>query len=102
MSLGHGTGGVTRAKLGLTTRGPTRVVTDPCVIEPDPVSSELAVTVLHPGVTRVLVEQGCGWPVRFVDDLTETPPPTADEVSVLRDMHERPRRGHAATAAKAA
>lgn len=101
-SLGHGTGGDARAKLGLTTLGPTRVFTDLCVLEPDPASRELAVTALHPGVTRALVEQGCGWPLRFADDVTETPAPTAHELSVLRDMHERTRRAHASTASKAA
>lgn len=100
-SLGHGRGGDTRARLGLNTLGPTRVFTDLCVMEPDPRSAELTVTALHPGITRALVEQGCSWPLRFADDVATSPPPTAHELSVLRDIHARTRRAHAATASKA-
>ena len=35
-SLGHGKGGDDRQKLGVTTDGPTKVITDLCVLEPDP------------------------------------------------------------------
>ena len=31
---------------------------------------------LHPGVTRETVQAQCGWPLRFADDVGETPPPT--------------------------
>ena len=34
-SLGHGTGGDHRKRLGLKTKGPTRLITDLCVLEPD-------------------------------------------------------------------
>ena len=36
-SMGHGTGGDHRARLGLKTKGPTRLITDLCILEPDPV-----------------------------------------------------------------
>lgn len=98
-SFGHGTGGDARAKLGLATRGPTRIFTDLCVMEPDPVSRELAVTALHPGVLRATVAEACDWPLRFAHDIAETPPPSIQELSVLRDIHERTRRAH--TTAKA-
>lgn len=93
-SLGHGTGGDTRARLGLTTKGPTRVITDLCLLEPDPVSKELVVTALHPTVTRDAVVAATGWPIRFADDVAETPPPTAEELEVLRDLHARTKRAH--------
>ena len=35
-SLGHGTGAGSREALGVRTKGPTRVITDLCVLEPDP------------------------------------------------------------------
>ena len=35
-SLGHGEGGDHRARLGVKTKGPTKLVTDLCVFEPDP------------------------------------------------------------------
>ena len=46
-SMGHGKGGDDRQRLGLTTAGPTRVITDLCVLEPDPVTKELTVVALH-------------------------------------------------------
>ena len=33
--LGHGGGAGDRQRFGITTRGPTRVITDLCVLEPD-------------------------------------------------------------------
>ncbi len=97
-SLGHGTGPGSREKLGVKTRGPTRVITDLCVMEPDPETRELTVTSLHPGATREAVEAGCGWTLRFAEGLSETAPPTDEELAVLRDLHERTRRAHAGEA----
>jgi glutaconate CoA-transferase subunit B len=93
-SLGHGSGPGSREKLGVTTKGPTRVMTDLCVMEPDPETRELTVVSLHPGVTREKVQAECGWPVRFATEVGETPPPTANELGVLRDLHERTARAH--------
>jgi len=93
-SLGHGTGAGSREALGVRTKGPTRVITDLCVMEPDPETRELTVTTLHPGVTREAVEAGCGWPLRFAKDVTETPAPSAEELEVLRELHARTRRAH--------
>jgi glutaconate CoA-transferase, subunit B len=93
-SLGHGTGPGSRAALGVTTKGPTRVITDMCVMEPDPESCELTVVSLHPGVTREQVTAACGWPVKFAADLTQTPAPTAEELKILRELQERTRLKH--------
>src|SRR5712664_4818118 len=51
-SLGHGDGGDHRARLGVATKGPTRLITDLCVFEPDPQTREMTVMSIHPGVTR--------------------------------------------------
>src|SRR5919199_5847738 len=51
-SLGHGEGYDGRLKRGVTTKGPTKVITDLCILEPDPESKELTVASIHPGVTR--------------------------------------------------
>ena len=42
-SLGHGTGGDDRLKKGAKTKGPTKLITDLCVMEPDPSSKEMTV-----------------------------------------------------------
>jgi glutaconate CoA-transferase subunit B len=88
-SMGHGEGGDHRARLGLKTKGPTRLVTDLCVFEPDPASREMTVTSIHPGVTREQIAANTGWPVRYAAQVAETPPPTAQELQVLRDVHAR-------------
>jgi glutaconate CoA-transferase subunit B len=95
-SLGHGSGGDTRARLGLKTKGPTRLMTDLCVFEPEPDSKEMIVTALHPGVTRAQVAEATGWPVRFAAQVAETPAPTAQELDVLRELHARTARAHKA------
>jgi glutaconate CoA-transferase subunit B len=97
-SLGHGTGPGSRAKLGLKTKGPTRVMTDLCVFEPDPETAELAVVSLHPGVTREKVQAECAWPVRFAASVRETPPPNETELAVLRDLHARTAKAHGSDA----
>jgi len=97
-SFGHGTGKGDRAALGLTSRGPTKVITDLCVLEPDPDTAELTVVSLHPGVTRDQVQAGCGWRLRFATELAETPAATETELSVLRDLHLRTRQAHGVAA----
>ncbi|MEJ0011037.1 MAG: CoA-transferase subunit beta [Bauldia sp.] len=93
-SLGHGGGPGDREKLGLKTKGPTRVMTDLCVFEPDPTTRELAVVALHPGVTREQVQAQCAWPVRFAAEVGVTPPPTETELGVLRDLQARTAKAH--------
>ena len=97
-SIGHGEGGDHRARLGLKTKGPTKVITDLCVMEPDAVTRELTVVSLHPGVSREQVAAECAWlwPLRFVNDVGETPAPTAEELRVLRDLQTRTKRAHSA------
>jgi glutaconate CoA-transferase subunit B len=93
-SFGFGRGGNERADIGLTTRGPTLVITDLCLMRPDPETKELTVESLHPGVSRDMVLKATGWTPAFADDLAETPPPTPEELAVLRDLNERTNRAH--------
>src|SRR5947209_16115343 len=60
-SFGHGHGGDHRRQLGLRTQGPALVVTDLCIMRPDPETRELTVTSLHPRVTREQVQSNTGW-----------------------------------------
>ena len=95
-SLGHGTGKGSREALGVTTKGPTQVITDLCVMQPDAATSELTVTSLHPGVTVSEIKDNCGWAVKFDSEAQETPPPTTEELSVLRDIQARTQAAHGA------
>ena len=88
-SMGHGEGGDHRARVGLATKGPTRLITDLALFEPDPVSKEMTVTSIHPGVTREQIAANTGWPVRFAANVAETKPPAASELQILRDLHAR-------------
>jgi glutaconate CoA-transferase subunit B len=95
-SFGHGEGGDHRRRLGIGTRGPTRLITDLAVLEPEPETHEMVVTCMYPKVTREQLTAATGWPLRFAAEVRETAPPTREELSVLRDLHERTRRAHAA------
>jgi glutaconate CoA-transferase, subunit B len=85
-TLGHGTGHGSRAAHGVHTKGPTNVITDMCHLKPNPVTKELEVVSLHPGVTREQVIEATGWPIRFAEVVQETAAPTAQELHVLRGL----------------
>lgn len=93
-TLGHGPTGRERRQLGIATAGPVLLVTDLCILEPEPGSNEFVVGALHPGVTCRQVRQSTGWSVRFAADLRETPPPTTPELETLRDLNARTARAH--------
>jgi glutaconate CoA-transferase subunit B len=95
-SIGHGSGGDARARLGIRTEGPVKVITDLCIMEPDPETKELTVTSLHPRVSKNAVAGATGWPVQFSDTLTETPEPAASELEVLRTLRAETARAHGA------
>ncbi len=93
-TAGHLTGGDARKKAGLTGKGPTAVITDLCIMRPDPETRELVVTDLHPGVTADQVREKTGWDIRFANDLRETGKPTAKELDVLRALLKRTAEAH--------
>jgi glutaconate CoA-transferase, subunit B len=93
-SMGHGEGGDHRARLGAKTKGPTKLVTDLCVFEPDPQTREMTVVSIHPGVTREQIQDNTGWQVQYAGKVAETAPPTAHELEVLRELHARTARAH--------
>lgn len=88
-SFGYGSGGDHRARLGIRTRGPTLVVTDLAIWQPDAETKELTVRSLHRGVTREVVQSTCGWPVKFDAAVQETPEPSESELGTLRKLQER-------------
>lgn len=95
-SLGHGRTGKERRELGVHTLGPTLLVSDLCIMRPDPETNEMTVASLHPGATREQVRAQTGWDVHFAGRVEVTPPPSADELAVLRDLHARTARAHGA------
>ena len=93
-SFGYGDGGDHRQRLGISTLGPTLVVTDLCLLRPDAETKELVVTSVHQGVTREEIAQRTGWPIRYGDTAESTPPPTETELAVLRDLQARTAQAH--------
>ncbi len=85
-SFGHGSGPGDRERLGLRGAGPTRVITDLGVLEPDPASAELVLTALHTGVTIEQVHAETGWELEVSPDLRITAPPSEVELTTLRSM----------------
>jgi glutaconate CoA-transferase, subunit B len=96
-SFAHGDGGDHRRRLGITTQGPTLVITDLCLLKPDAETRELTVVAMHAGIMREQVQANTGWPVRFVDAVEQTSPPAPHELAVMRDLQARSARAHAGT-----
>ncbi|MBV9002668.1 MAG: CoA-transferase subunit beta [Solirubrobacterales bacterium] len=88
-TVGHGEGPDDRERLGFRGRGPTAVITDLSVLEPDPETKELVLTEIHPGVEVDKVRDETGWDLKVAEDLKRTDPPTEEELSALRELLER-------------
>jgi glutaconate CoA-transferase, subunit B len=95
-SLGHGPTGRERRALGVTTAGPVLIVTDLCLMRPDPETNEFEVASVHQGVTLDRVRAQTGWPVRVRQSVDVTLPPHLEELDALRSLRERTRRAHGA------
>jgi glutaconate CoA-transferase subunit B len=85
-SIGFGDGPGDRQRLEMPGSGPTVVITDLGVLRPDPQSCELTMTRVHPGVSAGDAKQATGWELRVAEDLSETDPPSEEELEVLRKL----------------
>jgi glutaconate CoA-transferase, subunit B len=99
-TVGHGSGAGDRERLGLRGAGPTVVITDLGILEPDPDTRELTLVAVHDGVTVEQARKATGWDLRVADDVRTTSPPTAEELRVLRELKERTARAHSAEHAR--
>ena len=73
------------AQRGWWGSGPTVVVTDLGDYRFDELTGEMMLMRLHPGVTMDVVRENTGWEPRIADDLGETPPPTTEELRLIRE-----------------
>ena len=94
-SGGHLEGGDSRARMRFPGRGPTAVITDLGIMTPDPVTKELTLTSIHPGVPLEKVIENTGWPLIVSPELQTTPAPGETELNVLRDLQARTAKAHA-------
>ena len=85
-SVGFGDGPGSRQRLGLTGAGPRKIITDLGVLEPDPVTAELALTGICREVSVKDVQAATGWELPIAASLRELPPPTAAELAALRAL----------------
>lgn len=97
-TIGHAEGGDSRATLGARGKGPTAVITDLGVLEPDPVTRELTLVAVHPGVTVEQVREATGWDLKVATAVRTTAAPTANELETLRDLHARTASAHGTVA----
>ncbi|HEY7668133.1 MAG TPA: CoA-transferase [Actinomycetota bacterium] len=70
---------------GWSGSGPTSVVTDLGTYGFDEATGEMTLLTRHPGVTLDDVRANMGWEPRVADDVGETPPPTAEELRLIRE-----------------
>jgi glutaconate CoA-transferase, subunit B len=90
VGYGDGPGGPrTREQLGFGGAGPTAVITDLGVLEPDPGTQELMLTHTHPGVDAEQVQEATGWELQVAGDLRQTEPPSDAELATLRELVSR-------------
>jgi len=94
-SPGHLDGGDARRRMGFPGKGPIAVITDLGVLTPEPVTKELTLTSIHPGVAVEQVIESTGWPLKLASQLSITEAPSANELGALRDLNERTARAHA-------
>ena len=99
-SVGHLEGGDSRKRSGARGAGPTAVITDMGVLTPDPVTRELTLTALHPGITVEQAKANTGWDLQVAPQLATTRAPTAEELHVLRDLQARTAKAHGTVAAE--
>lgn len=73
------------AARGWLGNGPSAVVTDLGEYRFDDTTGEMTLVNLHPGVTLDQVNENTGWEMKIPADVGETPPPTDEELRLIRE-----------------
>ena len=85
-SVGCYEGGNSRVEKGLQRTGGVTVFSNLCVMETNPVSGELEVKSLHPGVTVEMVRENTGFDIPIPKDPPVTAEPIEEELTILREQ----------------
>jgi glutaconate CoA-transferase subunit B len=93
-SCGYLGGGGARRASQSPGAGPKAVITDCGVLRPDPVTEELELAALYPGVSVEAARAATGWPLKVARGLEVLPPPDPGELEVLRDLYARTAAAH--------
>jgi glutaconate CoA-transferase subunit B len=83
-SPGYGTGAGWREEVGLPPGGPSTVITTLGILRFDPLTREMLLASLHPGVTLAEVHENTDWPLQTADRPELTPAPGREELKMLR------------------
>jgi glutaconate CoA-transferase subunit B len=84
-SPGHGDGPGWRRRVGLPGGGPAALITTLGVFRFDAATGEAALETVHPGRSVERVRAETGWALGVSPRVRETPPPTADELRLVRE-----------------
>jgi len=82
---GYLTGGNAREEAGLPANtGPYKVITNMAIMGYEPESKRMRVESIHHGYTFEQVQENCGFELLKAPEVVETPPPTEEELRILR------------------
>ncbi len=84
-SPGYLSGRAQREAFGIPGGGPQQVITDRCLFDFDPVTGEMRIAGLYPGVTIEEVKANVGWDVAVSPALVEVPPPSEEDLRLMRE-----------------
>lgn len=85
-SPGHGDGPGWRARVGLPEGGPSALITTMAVFRFEPQRGAALLESWHPGLALEDVRRETGWPLEVAPGAGPTPPPTPDELAVIREL----------------
>jgi glutaconate CoA-transferase subunit B len=88
-SPGHGDGPAWRGRVGLPGGGPSAIITTLAVLEFEPETAEAVMASYHPGSDPQAVRAATGWDLRSLPTVGQTPPPTRDELAIIRRYDPR-------------
>jgi len=83
-SPGFGDGRGWRERMGLKGGGPCAVVTTKGVMRFDPVTREMVLQSVHPGITIDDILENTGWNLKLAPKIDNTKPPTQFELRIIR------------------
>jgi glutaconate CoA-transferase subunit B len=86
---GHLSGPEAKREAGLTNEGPRFVVTPRAVMDFDKTTLRMRLKSVHAGNTAEEVQRHTGFDLGITGDVPQTPPPTDEELTVLRERIDK-------------
>lgn len=83
-SPGFGNGRNWRERHGLSGSGPCAVITTKGLMRFDPVTKEMTLQSIHPGITLAEILQNTGWNLKLAPQIDKTKLPTRFELKIIR------------------